>query len=164
MSAVGPLGRLGRWTATHFRLVVAAWGVIALAAGILAPRVEHALSGAGWEATGSESVAVRDLVDRNFAGLSSSSLMVVVQSRELRLGDDAFDAAIRDTEAALRRSDAVRAVVPPAPGVSVSADRHTAVVQAGAARDSNGMVRAAEDLQDELGALGGAHHLSLIHI
>ena len=155
MSAVGPLGRLGRWTATHFRLVVAAWGVIALAAGILAPRVEHALSGAGWEATGSESVAVRDLMDRNFAGLSSSSLMVVVHSRELRLGDDAFDAAIRDTEAALRRSDAVRAVVPPAPGVSVSADRHTAVVQAGAARDSNGMVRAAEDLQDELGALGG---------
>ena len=27
---VGPIGRLGRWSATHFRWVVAAWVIIAL--------------------------------------------------------------------------------------------------------------------------------------
>ena len=68
MSAVGPIGRLGRWTATHFRLVAAAWILIAVAAGVFAPRVEHALSGAGWEATGSESVEARNLVGPQLLG------------------------------------------------------------------------------------------------
>ena len=155
MSAVGPIGRLGRWTATHFRVVVLVWGLIAVAAGIFAPRVEHALSGAGWEVTGSESVAARNLVDSNFAGQSSSSLMVVVHAQESRLGDVRFDRALRRVEGALRRNDAVSVVVPPRRGVSVSADGRTAVVQAGAARDSNGMVRAAEDLKPQLGRIGG---------
>jgi len=155
VSAVGPIGRLGRWTATHFRAVVVAWALIAVAAGILAPRVEHALSGAGWEATGSESVEARNLVDQNFSGLSSSALMVVVHSPEQRLGDPAFDGAVARARGVLRDSDAVSTVVPPRPGASVSADGHTAVVQAGAARDSNGMVRAADDLKADLDAAGG---------
>ena len=155
MIAVGPIGRLGRWTATHFRAVAAAWVLIAVAAGVFAPRVEHALSGAGWEATGSQSVAARQLVDRSFSGLSSSSLMVVVHARDLQLGDSGFDRAVRRVEGTLRESDAVSVVVPPRRGVSVSADGHTAVVQAGAARDSNGMVRAAEDLAKGLERAGG---------
>jgi RND superfamily putative drug exporter len=155
MSAVGPIGRLGRWTATHFRVVVVAWALIAVAAGVFAPRVEHALSGAGWEATGSESVEARNLVDRQFSGLSSSSLMVVVHAQESRLGDFRFDQAVRRVEGTLRRSDAVSVVVPPRRGVSVSADGRTAVVQAGAARGSNGMVRAAEDLEQDLDGIGG---------
>ena len=155
MTAVGPIGRLGRWTATHFRVVVAAWALIAVAAGIFAPRVEHALSGAGWEATGSESVAARQLVDRSFSGLSSSSLMVVVHARDSKLGDFRFDRAIRSVEGTLRRSDAISVVVPPRRGVSVSADGRTAVVQAGASRDSNGMVRAADDLKKDLEQVAG---------
>jgi RND superfamily putative drug exporter len=81
--------------------------------------------------------------------------MVVVHSREAKLGDFRFDRAVRSVEGVLRRSDAVSVVVPPRRGVSVSADGRTAVVQAGAARDSNGMVRAAEDLQDDLARIGG---------
>ena len=57
MTTVGPIGRLGRWTATHFRVVAVAWVVVAVGFGVFAPRVEKALSGAGWEATGSQSVA-----------------------------------------------------------------------------------------------------------
>lgn len=56
----GPIGRLGRYTATNFRLVAIIWLVIAVGLGFFAPRVEHALSGAGWEATGSESVSPRN--------------------------------------------------------------------------------------------------------
>ena len=155
MTAVGPIGRLGRFTAMRFRAVVAVWVVIAIAAGVLAPRVEHALSGAGWEATGSQSVDARDAVDRSFAGLSSSALMVVVRSDDLRAGDPGFDRAVRSVQRTLRGSDAVSVVVPPRRAVSVSADGHTAIVQAGATRDSNGMVRAADDLKKDLARAGG---------
>ena len=47
--AVGPLGRLGRWTADHVRAVAIVWAVVALALGVFAPKVETALSGAGWQ-------------------------------------------------------------------------------------------------------------------
>ena len=53
MTGVGPIGRLGHWTATHFRAVAIAWAVVLLGLGFFAPRVEHALSVAGREATGS---------------------------------------------------------------------------------------------------------------
>ena len=61
---VGPLGRLGRWAATHRRKVVLAWVVVAVGLGVLAPRAEQALSGGGWQADGSESVEARGLIDR----------------------------------------------------------------------------------------------------
>ena len=44
---VGPLGRLGGWTAGHVRTVAVAWIVAAVALGAFAPRAEHVLSGAG---------------------------------------------------------------------------------------------------------------------
>ena len=59
---VGPLGRLGAWTADHVRLVSLTWVVIAIALGVFAPKAEKALSGAGWEASGSESTVVRSVV------------------------------------------------------------------------------------------------------
>ena len=80
MTQFGPIGRLGRYTATHFRTVAIAWALVAVVLGVFAPRVEKALSGAGWEATGSQSVAARKVIDKNFQGLSSSALMVVVHS------------------------------------------------------------------------------------
>ena len=75
MTPVGPIGRVGGWAARRARTVFIAWAAIAVALGVFAPRVEHALSGAGWEAGGSESVQVRQIVDRELGGLSSSALM-----------------------------------------------------------------------------------------
>ncbi|MGA9373143.1 MAG: MMPL family transporter [Solirubrobacterales bacterium] len=154
MTDVGPIGRLGRYTATHFRVVVIGWAIVALGLGFLAPRVETALSGAGWETSGSQSVQARKLIDRNFNGLSSYGLMVVVHSPTATAGDPSFDTAVAAVERKLRAEQAVRVVVPPQPGASISPDGHTAIVQAGAARDSNAMVRAAEDLKGPLRALG----------
>ncbi len=62
-AALGPIGRLGRFAATHRAWVFGTWAVLALVLGALAPRVEHALSGAGWQANGSESVQAREAVD-----------------------------------------------------------------------------------------------------
>jgi putative drug exporter of the RND superfamily len=150
---VGPIGRLGRYTATHFRVVLAAWVVVALALGFFAPRVETALSGAGWETTGSQSVAARQAIDRSFRGLGSYGLMTVIHSPKQTVGDPAFQAVVANVERTLRADRAVRTVVAPANGVSISRDGHTAIVQAGAARNSNEMVRAADRLKDELAAL-----------
>ncbi len=149
----GPIGRLGRWTATHFKIVAIAWAVIAIGLGAFAPKVEHALSGAGWEATGSESLTVRETIDREFGGLSSSALMVVVHSADKTASDPAFKAVVTDAERALGADPRVTQVVPPRPGQSISRDGHTAVIQAGAAASANEMVRAADDLKKELAAL-----------
>ncbi|MET0770634.1 MAG: MMPL family transporter, partial [Solirubrobacteraceae bacterium] len=75
----GPVGRLGGFAADHARAIFVAWAVVAIVLAAFAPRVEHALSGAGWQADGSESVAARDAIDREFAGRSSSALTVVVK-------------------------------------------------------------------------------------
>jgi RND superfamily putative drug exporter len=143
---IGPIGRLGRWTATHFGAVAAIWLVIAGGLGFLAPRAETALSGAGWEATGSESSRARGLIDRNFHGLGAYALTVVVHSRDATVPDRVLGAV----EAKLKREPAVATVLPPA----ISRDRRTAVIQAGAARNANGMVRAADELKGPLAALG----------
>jgi putative drug exporter of the RND superfamily len=151
----GPVGRLGRWTATHVKAVALAWVVVAVGLGVLAPRVETALSGAGWEATGSESLKVRTTVDREFGGMSSSALMVVVHSAVKTATDPAFRSVVAEAQRLLRRDPRVTQVEAPRPGRSISRDGHTAVVQAGAGAGPNEMVRAADDLKAELHRLQG---------
>ncbi len=150
---VGPIGRLGRYMATHFRMVLVGWLVVAVGLGVFAPKVETALSGAGWETSGSQSVQARNLIDRNFHGLSSYGLMVVLHSRSSGVTSPGFAATVARVERTLKASPAVRSVVAPRPGVSISRDGRTAVVQAGAARSSNAMVKAADSLKGKLAAL-----------
>jgi RND superfamily putative drug exporter len=152
-TALGPIGRLGRLAATQRRAVFLIWAVVAVGLGFLAPRVETALSGAGWEATGSESVAVRKQVDAAFAGVGAYGLQVAVHSRRLAVADPAFQRSLRSVERALAADPAVGRVIPPAPGVSIARDEHTAVVRATAAADPNGMVAAANDLKAGLAAV-----------
>ncbi len=151
---VGAIGRLGRWTAGHFRLVAAAWVVVAVGLGILAPRVETALSGAGWEATGSESVQARKVIDNGFTGSGTYGLTVAVHSRDKTASDPTFARVLRGVQETLASDPAVATVTPPQAGVSISPDGHAAVVRAGAARDQNAMVRAAGALKGPLARLG----------
>jgi RND superfamily putative drug exporter len=151
---VGAIGRLGRWTAAHFRLVAAAWCVVAVGLGILAPRVEHALSGAGWESTGSESVQARRLIDKSFNGSGTYGLTVVVHAADKTVSDPAYARVLRAVQDKLESDPAVTTVASPRTGVSISPDRHVAVIQAGAARDENDMVRAADELKGPLARLG----------
>ena len=107
---LGPLGRLGRWAATHRRTVVLAWVVVAVVLGVLAPRAEHALSGGGWQADGSESVEARRLIDRHFDGQGSYALLAVVSSRTHDSASPAFRATVGRVAGLLRRDPAVGAV------------------------------------------------------
>src|SRR3954454_16954586 len=104
---LGAVGKLGRWTAGHLRIVAAVWVVVALSLGALAPRAENALSGAGWEATGSESVQARGLIDRNFNGLGTYGQAVVVHSPDKTVSDPAFERVLRRVENKLRSHPAV---------------------------------------------------------
>ena len=70
--------------------------------------------------------------------------MTVVYSPTQTVSDASFQGTLGAVERRLRADSAVSTVVPPRPGVSISPDGHTAIVQAGAARDSNAMVRAAD--------------------
>jgi RND superfamily putative drug exporter len=151
---LGPIGRLGRYAATRFRIVVLAWVLAAAGLGVLAPRVETALSGAGWEANGSQSVEARELIDDRFGGLGSYALTTVVHSPTRTVDDPAFRKVLVDVERTLRADDAIDRVLAPARGVSISSDGHTAIVTAGAARGPDGMVEAAGQLKHELASLG----------
>ncbi len=151
--AVGPIGQLGGWAADHVRAVALAWAVVAVALAVFAPKVETALSGAGWQANGSESVRARTLIQQNFAGLASSAPMVVVHSSTLTVTAPTFRKTVAQVEAVLRSDRRVASVVPPRRGVSISADGHTAVVMAGARGDPTAMVAAADALKGKLHAL-----------
>lgn len=155
MTKVGPIGRLGRWSARHVRATIAIWIVALVGLGIFAPAAEHALSGAGWQDSTSESVTARDLVQENFGGMSGSALMVVVHSDTAKYGDPEFTAAIDRATALLEGSEAVAAVQPPQPGQSISQDGRTAVIMGGSAESTTGMVKAADELKGDLRKAGG---------
>ena len=159
MSAVaapvlGPIGRLGRWSATHGKIVAIIWIVAAVGLGFLAPKAEKALSGAGWEATGSQSVQARDVVATEFQGLGGSAMMVVLTSKTATIDSPAYQQAIANVTKILESDKAVSTVVQPQPGMSLSQDRRTAVVQGGAALTPTEMVRAADRLKGELATVG----------
>ena len=149
----GRLGRLGRWAATHRRAVVLAWVAVALTLGALAPRAEHALSGGGWQADGSESVEARGLIDRHFDGLGSYALAVVVSSPTQETTNPGFRSTIGRVADLLRDDPAVAAVRTPRPTQTPSG--RVAVVYGGAGAGTAEMVRAAGRLRDDLEAAAG---------
>jgi putative drug exporter of the RND superfamily len=155
LGTLGPIGRLGRLAAEHRARIFIAWTLIAVGLGILAPRVETALSGAGWQANGSQSVQARQQIDRNFAGAGSYALQVAVHSRDLVATAPEFRQTVARSQQVLRRDPAVGRVFPPQPGLSISRDGHTAVIRAGAAADPNAMVDAADRLKAKLADAAG---------
>lgn len=148
------LARLGAWAATHLRAVLVGWAVVLVGFGFFAPQVETALAGAGWQDSTSQSVAARNLIGKDFAGLGSSALQVVVVDTHRPIASDPAARTTLTRVASLLRSDRrVSTVAMPTRRVTLSADGRTAVVVAGAAGDPNTMVRAADALAKPLSAL-----------
>lgn len=150
----GPLGRLGRWTATHKRIVLAIWGLILIVMLAFAPSVETALSGAGWQADGSQSVAVRQIAMEHFGGMASSAIQVVVHSKR-SLDEATGQQKIAAAEAILKADRRITEVVAPQRGSTMSPTGTTAIILAGAGADTNEMVRVADDVKGRLSALSG---------
>ncbi len=146
----GPLGRLGVWVTDHAKLVTGVWLLLIVGLGAFAPQVEHNLSGAGWQADSSESVAARDLAQEHFGGNASSAIQVVVHSTDGPVTDGAGAAVIADVTRMLEAEPRIADVISPSPGATVSQDGSTAIVLAGAGADTNEMVRVATDLKGDL--------------
>jgi putative drug exporter of the RND superfamily len=147
------LGRLGAWAADHRRLLVILWGVAVLVLGALAPFTDGALSGAGWEVPGSESGQARRVIESRFPGQGSYALSVVVAGDHVGIGDRRMRATLAEVRSALRSDRAVRGVLAPQEGVTVSRDRRTAIVTGLAGAAPAEMVEAAGRLKDRLARL-----------
>ncbi|MBO0707920.1 MAG: MMPL family transporter [Candidatus Dormibacteraeota bacterium] len=153
--APGVLGRIGLAVLRHGRATTVIWLLVVIGLGAFAPRVEASLSGAGWQATGSESVQARELAQAHFGGNASSALEVVVHSDGAPLTSAEGQHLISRVEATLKQDPRIASVVAPQPGATLSRDGRTAVVLGGAGADTNEMVRAAVDLKEPLTALSG---------
>jgi RND superfamily putative drug exporter len=149
---LGVFGRLGCWSARRRRTIFLSWAVLIVALGAFAPRVEHALSGGGWQADGSESVAARHVIERQFGGQGSYALAVVISSSGYTADEPAFRRATGSVAQALRRDPDVAGVQLPRRGESISSDGHIAIVRGGAGADTAEMVRAAGRVQTRLEA------------
>ena len=152
MSA-GPLGRLGVWVTDHARLVTVVWLLAIVSLGAFAPQVEHDLSGAGWQANGSESVQARELAREHFGGNASSAIQVVIRSTDGPVTENEGQQVIAAVTTILEAEPRIADVVAPTPGLTVSRDGSTAIVLAGAGADTNEMVRVATDVKTELQGL-----------
>ncbi len=146
----GSLGRIGLGVLRHARATTGLWLLLILALGAFAPQVEHALSGAGWQANGSESVVVRDLAQKHFGGNASSAIQVVIHDPDGNVSTGAGASVLAKATALLRADSRISGVVQPQPGATLSQDGHTAVLVAGAGADTNEMVRVADDLKGPL--------------
>jgi RND superfamily putative drug exporter len=149
----GPLGRLGVWVTNHAKLVTVVWLLAIVGLGAFAPQVEHNLSGAGWQADGSESVAARELAREHFGGNASSAIQVVVRSTDGPVTEGAGQDVIAEVTRILEAEPRIADVVAPMPGATLSQDGSTAIVLAGAGADTNEMVRVATELKGELADL-----------
>ncbi|MGZ6744630.1 MAG: MMPL family transporter [Nocardioides sp.] len=149
----GPLGRLGVLVTRHARLTTVVWLLVVVGLGAFAPRVETELSGAGWQADGSESVAARELAQEHFGGNASTAIQVVVHSTDGPVTSGPGKRALARATALLEKDPRIAQVLQPQPGATLSKDGTTAVLVAGADADPNEMVRVADDLKGPLQAL-----------
>jgi RND superfamily putative drug exporter len=152
MQPLGFLGSFGRASRSHRFVVIVGWGLLAVALGFFAPRLEAALSGAMWEVNGSDSLAARQAIEREFGGFSSQSAVVVVHSERLTADDPLFQSKIDEASAVFATEPALTAMAPP----QLSQDGHTAMLQAGSLVDPTESVRAAERVSDAISELSDA--------
>ncbi len=146
----GPLGRLGVLVTRHAKITTAIWLLVIVGLGVFAPKVEANLSGAGWQANGSESVQARELAQESFGGNASSAIQVVVHSPDGPVTEGTGAKILAEATTMLEGDSRIAAIVQPQPGATLSQDGSTAILLAGADADPNDMVRAANDLKGPL--------------
>ena len=141
--------RLAATMARRRRQVILVWAVLVVAAAPLAATLTGALSGAGWDAKGSDAQKVRAELRTDFPALGSENPVVVLHQeipltdspealqtlvRDLQSGPDVesvVDPLTMPLEAGLISPDGMTALVPVAQRVSDDADRPEAAGRLG---------------------------------
>ncbi|ORI14580.1 hypothetical protein BJD99_05485 [Rhodococcus sp. 1163] len=151
----GILGRLGSTMVTRRRWVFGVWLIALVALGSAAPSVFTSLAGAGWQANGSESVQVRELAQEHFGGNSSAAVQVVVHSDTATIDDPAVQQTLAAVTGVFDGDARFGEIIAPQPGMTISPDQHTGIVIAGANASTDDMVKAVDDVKEDLTALSG---------
>ncbi|UTI63940.1 MMPL family transporter [Paraconexibacter antarcticus] len=154
----GPLARVAYWASGHGRRVAVGWLVLIVGLGVFLPKLEGALSGAGMEHTGSESVHARELIQAANPLFASSALSVVMHGARPYGEDPQFRAAARAVAHELSADPAVRGVIGPTRSGLIAPDGRTVIVTGGAGRDTSGMVHAADRLRDRVRKVAGPRY------
>ncbi len=115
-SRPGVLGRIGGWGGDHRRIIFGVWLAAIVVLGAFAPSVFSSLAGAGWQANGSESVAVRELAQKHFGGNASSAVQVVVHSNSATVSDPSMQAVFTQIGRELGTDSRFGEIVAPQPG------------------------------------------------
>lgn len=144
-----PLASLGRAAHGHRFAVIIGWAILAVSLGFFAPRLESALSGAMWQVNGSDSLAARQVIEREFGGFSSQSAVAVIHSDGLAASDPRFQAKVALATGIFAAEPALSPAAPP----QVSQDGHTVMLQAGSLAGPTESVRAAERVSGSIGKL-----------
>jgi len=151
----GPMARLGAAMAVNATWVFGVWVIVLIALGAAAPTVFNSLAGAGWQANGSESVRVRELAEEHFGGNSSAAVQVVVHSDTQQISDASMQKTVAEATAVFAADPRFGEIIAPQPGLSISPDGHTGIMIAGANAGTDDMVKAVDELKEELTALSG---------
>lgn len=75
----GPLASIARFSVARKKTVMLLWAILVVAAAPLAVTLTSALSGAGWDAQGSEAQKVRNELRADFPQVGAEAAMIVVQ-------------------------------------------------------------------------------------
>ncbi len=134
----GVLPRIGLAAARRPRLVLAAWAIVVLVAGPLALTLTSALSGAGWEAQGSDAQQVRDELRADFPQLGAEAAVVAYRQQIPIAADhsgvDALVNGLTGSEGAMSVVDPL--VAPPEAGL-VSPDGFAVLIPVGLAASAD---------------------------
>jgi RND superfamily putative drug exporter len=106
----GLLARTGRAAARRPRRVLALWAIVVLASAPLAITLTSALSGAGWEAQGSNADEVRNELRRDFPRVGAEAAIVAYR-QDMPIADD--PAGLQQLVAGLGGSPGTTAVIDP---------------------------------------------------
>lgn len=75
----GPLANIAKFSVARKKTVIALWLILVFAAAPLAASLTSVLSGAGWDAQGSQATQVRDELRADFPQVGAEAAMIVVQ-------------------------------------------------------------------------------------
>ncbi|MBI2708582.1 MAG: MMPL family transporter [Actinobacteria bacterium] len=151
----GLLARTGRSAARRPRRTLIVWALVVLAAAPLAVTLTGALSGAGWEAQGSDAQEVRDELRRDFPQLGAEAAIVAYR-QDGRIADD--PSGLRMLLAALKGSPGTGTIIDPlaqpAEAGLISDDGRVALVPVSLdAADDAGLPEAAGELMSTVDAV-----------
>jgi RND superfamily putative drug exporter len=123
------LASIARFSTSHKKSVILLWLALVVGAAPLAISLTGALSGAGWDAQGSEAAAVRAELREKFPQVGAEAAMIVVtQETPVSEDPDAVAALVAEASSADGAAGVVDPLSQPAEAGLVSADGRTILI------------------------------------